>query len=352
MSATTRIGVVGYGTGGQHFHTPYVAAAPGVELAGVVARAPETVAKVQRDWPGVPVHGSLAEMIEAGVDAVTITTPPATRRGLVLEAVAAGVPVVADKPFAPTARDAQDLVDAAERAGVLLTVFHNRRWDADVRTLQGLLERRAFGEPWRLHSRFDADDPGTLEGGPHGGLLRDIGSHLVDQAQHLLGPARTVTAHLDDAVTDEGPTDASFVLHLEHEGGAVSVLESTKLNHLQCRELRCYGSAGSYRQLGTDVQATAIFAGRRPTQDPAAWGYEPEHAWGLLATDAGTVAVPSAQGSYTEFYRHWGAAVRGEGPVPVDPRDGVRVLAVLDAARESAALGATVAVRVPAPASV
>ena len=135
-----RIGVVGYGTGGQNFHTPFIEAADGVELVGVVARSPERKAAVARDWPEVPIYESLTDLLSAGVDAVTITTPPATRRDLVLEAVAAGVHVIADKPFAPTAAAARELHSAAEDAGVLLSVYHNRRWDADIRTLQKIIE--------------------------------------------------------------------------------------------------------------------------------------------------------------------------------------------------------------------
>src|SRR6478752_6597823 len=125
-----RIGVVGYGSGGRNFHTPFIEAAAGVELVGVVARSAERKAAIGRDWPGVPIYGSLTDLLAAGVDAVTITTPPATRRELVLEAVAAGVHVIADKPFAPTAADARELEHAAAEAGVLLSVYHNRRWDA------------------------------------------------------------------------------------------------------------------------------------------------------------------------------------------------------------------------------
>jgi predicted dehydrogenase len=98
-----RIGLVGYGTGGKNFHAPYIEAAADCELVGIVARAPATVARAQADWPETPIFDSLGEMIESGVDAVTISTPPATRRELVLEAVGRGVHVVADKPFAPSA---------------------------------------------------------------------------------------------------------------------------------------------------------------------------------------------------------------------------------------------------------
>jgi predicted dehydrogenase len=146
-----RIGVVGYGSGGQNFHTPFIEAADGVELVGVVARSPGRKAAVARDWPGVPIYESLNDLLTAGVDAVTITTPPATRKELVLEAVAAGVHVIADKPFAPTAADARELERAAADAAVLLSVYHNRRWDADIRTLQGIVTERSLGDLWRVH---------------------------------------------------------------------------------------------------------------------------------------------------------------------------------------------------------
>ena len=198
-----RQGLVGYGTGGQHFHAPFIAAARGLDLAGVVARAPGTIAEVEADLPGVPVYPSLTEMLRAGVDAVTITTPPQTRRDLVLEAIDAGVAVIADKPFAPSAEAGRDLDRAAKARGVPLAVFHNRRFDADILTLRGVLQSEALGRLWRVHSRFDLDDPDTLEGGPTGGLLRDLGSHLVDQMLWLLGPAVAVTAHLDEVARRE-----------------------------------------------------------------------------------------------------------------------------------------------------
>ena len=163
-----KLGVVGYGVGGRYFHTPFIEAAEGVELAGVVTRSPVRRAEVEQDWPGVPVFDSLGALLASGVDAVTITTPPETRRELVLEALAAGVHVIADKPFAPTAEVGRELAAAAESAGVLLSVFHNRRWDADIRTLATVIEKGRLGELWRVHSRFDLDDPATLEAGPGG----------------------------------------------------------------------------------------------------------------------------------------------------------------------------------------
>ena len=331
-----RIGIVGYGTGGKHFHAPFIAAAKNVELAGVVARAPQTIAKVQADLPGVAIYPSLSSMLAAGVDAVTITTPPQTRRELVLEAIAAGVHVIADKPFAPSAEAGIELEAAAKAKGVVLGVFHNRRMDADVRTLKKVLESGRLGKLWRVHSRMDLDDPATLEAGPTGGLLRDIGSHLVDQILWLLGPALSVDAQLDMIELKQGATDAGFTLTLRHASGVHSHLSSSKLNHFIEKEYRAYGELGCYVSSGTDVQAQAIFAGRRPVDDLANWGYEEKSRLGHLHTAAGVEEIASEQGRYHDYYEAFAHAVRVGSPPPVRAREAVATLAVLDAARVSA----------------
>ena len=340
-----KIGLVGYGTGGRHFHAPFMAAADGVSLTGVVARAPATVAAVTADLPGVAIYPSLAAMIAAGgIDAVTVTTPPHTRRELVLEAIAAGLHVAADKPFAADAEGARDLDRAAAAKGVVLAVFHNRRWDSDLQTLRKLIGDGRLGRIWRIHSRMDFDEVATLEAGPTGGLLRDLGSHLIDQMMWLLGPVVAVDAQLDYVDRPEGPTDASFTVTLRHEGGIHSHLSASKLNHLHSRELRAYGDLGSYIASGTDVQAQSIFAGRRPVDDPDSWGYEPRSNWGVLRTAAGAEAVPAEQGRHHDFYAAFAEAVRTGGAPPVTAREGAAVLAVLDAARRSATEGRSVAI--------
>jgi predicted dehydrogenase len=336
MGAPLRYGLVGYSNGGRNFHAPYIVAADGVELIGVVTRDPGRRAQLAADWPGVPAFDSIAALADAGVEAVTISTPPETRRELVLEAIARGLHVVGDKPFAPDADAARDLAAAAAAAGVALNVFQNRRWDADFRTLQAVIARGEVGEVWRVDSRFDLDDPGTLEPGPTGGLLRDLGAHVVDQVLVLLGPVRTVYAQLDWVDTAGGRTDAGFSVALEHTSGARSRVSASKLQHLAEKELRVYGSLGSYAGISTDAQSRAIFAGLRPASEGAAWGYEPESAWGVLRTAAGERRIPSERGAYQDFYTQFAAAVRGGAPFPVPVEEGIRTIEVLDAARTSA----------------
>lgn len=338
-----RIGVVGYGTGGRHFHTPFIVAAQRCTLTGIVARAPETVAAAQADWPGTSIFASLTDMIAAGVcDAVTITTPPQTRRDLVLQAIAAGLHVIADKPFAPDAAGAMELGRAAKAKGVVLGVYQNRRFDADLQTLRKVISDGLLGKVWRIESRMDQDSPQTLEVGPTGGLLRDLGSHVVDQMIYLLGPVAAVDAQMDFVDLPQGRTDAGFTITLRHSNGAHSHLSASKLNHIDVRELRAYGDQGAYVSSTTDVQAQDIFAGKRPADDLAAWGFEPEANWGTLHAAGGPVRVPSEQGRYHDYYEGFETAVRTGTLPPVTAEDGARTLAVLDAARESALQGRSV----------
>lgn len=346
MRGPVRIGVLGYGVGGRYFHAPVIDAAEGVELAGVVTRSRERRALAEQDWPGVPVHDSLADLLAAGAQAVAISTPPQTRRELVLEALAGGAHVVADKPFAPTAVVGSELRQAAVAAGLMLNVYHNRRWDADMRTIAEVMRAGRLGELWRVHSRLDLDQPELIEPGPDGGLLRDLGTHLVDQMLWLLGPVKAVTARMDWMEMSVGRTDVGFVLDLQHSQGARSYVQASKLNHNTERTIRAYGSLGCYRMSSSDVQAQALGAGKRPRGNPA-WGYEPRHHWGSLSTSAGDELIPSQQGRYHDFYTQFGGALRGECPEPVPAVEGVRALAVLDAARLSAATKSTVAIESP-----
>lgn len=307
----TSIGIVGYGKGGRVFHAPYIKAA-GLDIGGVVTRNPARAEQVQQELPGVPVFASLGELLASGVDAVTITTPPVTHADLALEAIAAGVPLVVDKPFVRDLAQADEVREASRAADVPLSIYHNRRWDPDVRTVKALLDAGALGPVRRLTSVSDLDEAEGLEVGEGNGLLRDIGSHLVDQVLFLLGPAVSVDAHLDWTEVDGQRVDCGFEVHLLHGSGAASTVASSKLNHLDAREWRVYGTEGSYVASGVD-----------------------EHVAGTLFTQAGEQAVPQMDSDYTEYYRAFGAAVRGEGEVPVPVDEAVDVLRVLDAAARS-----------------
>ena len=217
-----RIGLVGYGRGGRFFHAPLIEQAPECVLAGVVTRSPQRRDELDKDHPGTRTR-DLTGLADAGVDAVVITTPLDTHEPLVREAITLRLPVVSDKPFTPDAASARDLVAAAERAEVLLSVYQNRRWDADFLTVRKLVEAGELGEVVTFESRMEQYSPAGQFSLTGGGVLRDFGSHIVDQALRLFGPAASVYAQTH-VVREQHNFDDRFFLSLRHHNGVISHL--------------------------------------------------------------------------------------------------------------------------------
>jgi len=340
-----RIGLIGYGKGGRFFHAPLIAGAAGCELAGVVTRSAERRAELGRDHPGTPAYDNLAQLAAAGVDAVTISTPADTHVPLALEAVALGLPVVCDKPFALSSADARPVVAAAGRAGVPLTVYQNRRFDADLLTVRAMIGAGELGQVTRFESWIEQYAPPGGIPSSGGGILLDLGAHLVDQALLLFGPVTSVYAELDDAGDVPGPpgVPGRFFIAARHAGGVVSHLTGDLLlQGAPGLRFRVSGTGGRYDVGAFDGQADALMAGGSPAASGAAWGVVPREWWGRLNTGQATRPRPSERGDWTEFYAQFARAVRGLGSVPVNPRDSVAGLEVLEAAQRSAGTGQVV----------
>ena len=331
-----RIGLLGYGFGGRYFHAPLLASMDAT-FVGVVTRSPERRRELAADHPGVPAFDNLGQMVEAGIDVVVISTALEGRQQLVLQAIALGVGVVSDKPFAADAAQGQVLIDAATKAGVLLSVYQNRRWDSDFLTLRKLLDSQALGQVRRFESSIERFVPGN-DGNPSGGgWLRDLGTHLVDQALQLFGPVKRVYAERD-RVSDQA-LDQGFFVALTHVNGVISHLRASALQSAPQPRFRVTGNAGCYTVDGFDGQEARVLGGFSPATDGEDWGCEEHRNWGWLVQGDDRERVPSERGCWPRFYQQLQQAVTGAGPIPVDPADAVSALRVLDAARASAALG-------------
>ena len=250
-----------------------------------------------------------------------------------------GLAVVVDKPLAPTAAEARELVDHASERGVPLTVFQNRRWDSDFLTLRRLISEGALGEVRRFESRFERWRPEPRPGAwrettpPErgGGVLLDLGAHLVDQAMHLLGPAGGACTARWTARREGAADDDTFVA-LRHESGAISHLWASSVAAAQGPCLRVLGSEAAFVVDELDSQEDALKAGRRPGADEP-WGEVPESRWGRLVRGDESEPVRSERGAWPEFYAGVERALRAGEPLPVDPRDAVATLEVLERAR-------------------
>ncbi len=285
-----------------------------------------------------------------GIELVVVAAPNRAHVQVALDALAAGLAVVVDKPFAATAADGRRVVAEAERRGLVLSVFHNRRWDGDFLTVRRLMGTGALGAVWRFESRYERWRPQRradawrerADPADAGGLLADLGSHLVDQAVVLLGRPVSVYAELDRRRPGAAVDDDTFVA-LEHAGGARSHLWASAVASRPGARFRVLGSEAGYVVWGMDPQEQALHDGRSPGD--AAWGTSPPSLWGTLGVGDDVAPVPTAPGDYGRFYEGMAAAVRDGTPPPVTAGEALLTLEVLDAARRSASTGAPVDLR-------
>ncbi len=357
---TIRVALIGYGTGGAVFHAPLISTAPGLELAAIVTRDPDRRAQARRRHPGVELLDSPDRVWPCRYDLVVITTPNRLHVPLARAALEAGSAVVLDKPVAPTAAEARSLA-----GGPLVVPFHNRRWDGDFRTVCRLVTGAAsattgvagggsagaaggrgtsggtpadgpLGRVLRFESRFTRWRPRikpgwkeTADPAAAGGVLYDLGAHLVDQAITLFGPPVDVYAELDVRRPAAEAVDDAFVA-LTHANGVRSHLWMSAVAADLGPRFRVLGDRAGYVVHGLDVQEEQLRAGMTPL-DPE-YGLVPPEAYGVLGTPGDIRPVPTEPGRYQDFYPAVAAALRGEAPPPVTLDDAVASLEVIEAA--------------------
>jgi predicted dehydrogenase len=248
--------------------------------------------------------------------------------------------VVVVSALSVTSAEARGLITLARERNVMLTVFQNRRYDGDFLTMRRLLADGALGDPLRFESRFERWRPAPKGGwresaAPEegGGLLMDLGSHLIDQALQLFGPASAVYGELDRRRPGVEVDDDVFVA-MTHVNGVRSHLWMSVLASQLGPRFRLLGSRASYVRFGLDMQEDALRAGLRPDGDT--WGNEPAERWGVVGAGDDVRPVQTEQGHYGRFYAAVAAALRDGAPMPVDPDESWRVLQVIEAVRRSA----------------
>ncbi|PAZ10810.1 oxidoreductase [Streptomyces sp. SA15] len=347
-----RVGLVGYGLAGSVFHAPLIAATEGLALDTVVTSNPERQEQARAEFPDVRVAAVPDELFDrAGdLDLIVIASPNKTHVPLATAALKAGLPVVVDKPVAGTAAEARELAALAEERGLLLSVFQNRRWDNDFLTLRKLIADGELGDVWRFESRFERWRPqpkgGWRESGDPaeiGGLLYDLGSHVVDQALALFGPAASVYAESDIRRPGAETDDDTFIA-LTHANGVRSHLYVSATAAQLGPRFRVLGSKAGYVKYGLDPQEAALKGGRRPGPD---WGLEPESLWGRVGSGespltGGGRPEPTLPGDYPAYYAAVAKALLDGGPNPVTALEAAAALEVLEAARRSARDGVAV----------
>ncbi len=331
------VALIGYGNAGKTFHAPLIAATPGLRLACIASSQGQAVAA---DWPAARVVADpLAAIHAPDVELVVIASPNDTHAPLAAAALAAGKHVVVDKPFTVELAEARQLIRLAGRHGRLLSVFHNRRWDADFLALRALLADGRIGRPTQLESRFERFRPEVRQRWREqavagGGLWYDLGPHLVDQALQLFGLPDGVSARF--AIQRDGAETDDWV-QVDLDYGRLQVtLRASMLVAGGMPRFVAHGTAGSWVKYGLDCQEEQLKAGLCPGAPD--WGLDPQ-APTLYAAAGPASAAPLPRGDYPAYYAAIHTALRDGGPNPVPPHQALAVMAVIDAARRSARNG-------------
>ncbi|MDF9277411.1 Gfo/Idh/MocA family oxidoreductase [Arthrobacter sp. EH-1B-1] len=340
---TIRTAVLGFGVSGRVFHSPLLAANPDYSLRFITTSNEERSRQARELHPKATILKDPEDVFKHAdeIDLVIIGTPPANHYELANAAIDHGLHVVVDKPFVPTAAQGEELIQKAESAGVSLTVFQNRRWDADFLTVQDLVRQQVLGSIATFESRFEWWQPdgfrswkGAATLDMAGGILYDLGSHLIDQALQLFGPVQEVygqTTRYTDASTDAD--EDAFVI-LQHTNGTRSRLTMSGLAALPGPRFHIFGSRGTYLKWGLDGQEPALDAGKNPND--ADYGIEAESAWGSLSSGAAPQLIPAQRGDYPQFYKLLSNHLADGTPLPADPKDAVQVLHIIEEVHRAA----------------
>lgn len=337
---TIRTAVIGYGTGGRVFHTPLIEAEPRLEVSAIVTSNEARATAAALRHPRAAVVPDVDELFrDAAFDLLVVTSPNETHVPLALRAIEAGIPVVLDKPLATSAQEARRVVDAAARASVPLTVFQNRRWDGDFLTLRDVIADGQLGDVRQFESAFEWWAPtlgdrwkDTARPAEGGGILFDLGPHLIDQALLLFGEIDHVYAELDRRRIGSVSDDDAF-LAITHTSGVRTRLWMSAVTPLNRPRFRAAGSLATFESVGLDPQEPQSIAGILPTEP----GFG-DHEDGRVAVIAGPrnrVNVPLRTGRHLAFYEQLAESLSGNGDLPVDPRDSIRGLEIIEEALRS-----------------
>ncbi|MFK0008952.1 Gfo/Idh/MocA family oxidoreductase [Paenarthrobacter sp. NPDC090520] len=346
-SSPIRTAVAGFGLSGSVFHAPFIAANPAYELRVIATSDPERQAKARQRYPQARIVNTPEDILALAdhLDLMVLGTPPATHFPLAKAALEAGLDVVVDKPFVVHSRDGEELIQLAAKEGRVLTVYQNRRWDGDSLTVRKLLDAGTLGTVTRFESGMERWAPSiakawkagaTAEEG--GGVLFDLGSHVLDLALRFFGPAKVTYAEITARRAQERADD-DILIALRHDSGVVSHLTLNLNSHLHGPRFRVLGTEGAYAKFGTDPQEPFLLGGGLPTN--AEYGVERPEEYGTLEVSGQRTTVPTERGAYPEFYRLLAEKIDDGGtasalPVPVDPAGSVDVLKLIEEARRIA----------------
>jgi len=346
MSKEINVGLIGYGFGGSVFHAPFIESVEGLNLYKVYETKPENIRQLKERYPNVIVTAKVNEVLtDPDIQLVVIATPNKVHYELAKIALENGKDVVVEKPFTVTTEEADKLIVLAKATNRVLSVHQNRRWDSDFKTVKKIVDGNLLGDIVELEIHYDLFRPGFTknwreEDEVGSGMLYDLGSHLIDQAQNLFGLPEKVFANLE-IQRKGGKSIDYFEVILKYPKITVT-LKSGLLIRDPSPHFVLHGTKGSFIKYGMDVQEEALKSGLIP-KNVEEWGVESKELWGKINTEVNGVhiigQVESEVGDYREFYKNVYKSMLREGSLEVTAEQARNTIRIIELAEQSNRLG-------------
>jgi scyllo-inositol 2-dehydrogenase (NADP+) len=339
MDRKIQTAITSFGMSGSVFHGPLLKVNPNYEVVKILERTKNHSSKM---FPNAEIVRFYDEILsDKSIELVVVNPPDDFHYEMAKAAIEVGKHVVIEKPFTQTSSQAEELIKLAKEKGIQLTVFQNRRWDGDFLTIRKVVEQKLVGQLVEFESHYDryrnfiASDTWKEEASDYGGVLYNLGSHMVDQALVLFGQPNSVTAHLDILRTG-GKVFDYYDIRFQYEGFAALLKSSLLVRELGPRYI-IHGTEGSFLKWGIDPQEEALKAGVLP--EGVNWGKEPETDWGFLTSEKNNsgqkTRVETTAGDYRLFYKNLNEAIRFGKPLAVKPEEALLVVKMLETCLES-----------------
>jgi scyllo-inositol 2-dehydrogenase (NADP+) len=338
MNTPIRTAIVGFGSVAEKMHAPLIDVCDSLILTAAVER---NSTKCQEKYPGVQTFRSLEALLEAdSVDLVVITTPNEFHFPMAKACLLAGKHVVVDKPVTIFSHEAEELDRIAQERNLVLSVFHNRRFDGDVLTIQKLISENALGEIVYLESHFDRFRPDIAENWrekdvPGNGITYDLGVHLIDQIVLFFGLPNWIQADIRKQRTG-AIADDYFDIQLDF-GSIKARATASVLSASPTPRFLVQGKKGSYLKFGLDVQEAKFKAGQTPEGED--WGVENSEKWGEVFYSESEESYPTENGDYRIFYKNIAKSILGEESLLVSIPQTISVLKIIEASFKSSYQG-------------
>ncbi len=339
MSRIIQTAIIGFGLSGRVFHAPFLHSHPGFRLRKVVERNSQLSKEL---YPEIEILRNYEGLLaDPEIELVVISVPNILHYSMASECLSAGKHVIIEKPFTPTSKEADLLIDLSAKTGKQIFVFQNRRWDGDFITVRKLLEQGLLGRLLEYEAHFDRFTPLRKRAAwrdeplPASGLLYDLGSHLIDQALVLFGKPQSLFADIRTQ-RENGKVDDYFQLELYYPG-MKAILKAGVFVRQAGPRYTLHGTMGSFVKYGIDPQEAALRTGSMPTMED--WIKEDQKFRGLLNTEMNGLhfqgTVETEPGNYMGFYQNVYEVLTSRAEAAVEPAEARNVIRIIELAFRS-----------------